>query len=355
MKGTLFMKKNQKLLFFAGVFLLCVIAYYGISYFMDRIPSNDISVTGNTAGNLNNGGLFAEADGKVYFSNAYDNGRLYSMNADETGFTRLSTSRAGSINVGGKYLYYYLDSSGSGSGLGYVIRTYGIFRSKLNGKKAKCLDRSAAVTMQLAGDYLYYQRYNNKDFTKLYKIKTDKSGQQLVSDNIINPAGCHNGIIYFNGTGKDHYLYALDTRTDNISTVYEGNLWFPAYHDGYIYYMDVSSDYRLCRYSLSENAVEVLTHDRVDTFNVGDFNIYYQKNSTESPALMRMNLDGSNPEVVAEGNYENLHLTSNYAYFNAFGAETPVYHTPVVGPVNVSVFSAPVGEDAPKETDAEEE
>ena len=55
---------------------------------------------------------------------------------------------------------------------------------------------------------------------------------------------------------------------------------------------------------------------------------------------MRMNLDGSNPEVVAEGNYENINLTSTYAYFNAFGASTPVYHTPVNGPVNVTTFSA---------------
>lgn len=334
------MKKNWKVLLFAGVILILLIASSLITSFTGKIPSNDISITGNTAGNLNNGGLYAESSGKVYFSNAYDNGCLYSMNTDETELKKLSNSQASSINVGGEFLYYYMDSSGGGTGLGYVIRTYGIYRSGLDGKNSECLDRNAAVTMQLAGDYLYYQRYTNQDFTKFYKVKTDKSENILVSDSIINPAACYNGIIYFNGTEKDHYLYALDTRTDTISTIYKGNLWYPAYYAGYIYYMDVSENYRLCRYSLADNIVEILTSDRVDTFNVGDNYIYYQRNSSTEPALMRMHLDGSDPEVVAEGNYSNINLTSAYAYFNAFGEDVPVYHTPVNGPVNVTPFTA---------------
>lgn len=317
--------------------LACLIC---LKQFMGKIPSNDISLTGNTGGNLNNHGLFAESDGVVYFSNAYDGGRLYSMNADESDLKQLTTSAANSINVGGKYLYYYLDSSAGGTGLGYVVRTFGIYRSRLDGSNTKCLDRQASITMQLVGDYLYYQRYNNTDYTKFYKIKTDKSEQTLVSDEIINPAACHNGIIYFNGTGKDHYLYALDTRNDSITTIYEGNLWYPVYAQDYIYFMDVSSNYSLCRYSLSSGTVETLTTDRLDTYNVGSNYIYYQRSSETSPALMRMGLDGSNPEVVAEGVYTDINLTSYYAYFHPYGASTPIYHTPVNGPVQVTEFDA---------------
>lgn len=335
------MKKNWIALLFAGIVLLILIGLRVFSAFNSRVPDNDPSVTGNTAGNLNNSGLFAESDGRVYFSNTYDNGCLYVMNSDETDLKKLSSSRVNSINVGGNYLYYYMDSEGNGGdGMGFVVRTYGVYRSRLNGKDIKCLDRSASVTMQLCGDYIYYQRYNNKDFTKLYKVKTDKSENILVSDSIINPAACNNGTIYFNGTESDHYLYALDTATDTITTIYEGNLWFPAFKDGYIYYMDVSGNYRLCRYSLSENTVEILTNDRVDTFNVGEQYIYYQRTSATEPALMRMRLDGSSPEVVAEGNYSDINLTSTYAYFHAFGQDTPVYHTPVNGAVNVTTFAA---------------
>ena len=233
--------------------------------------------------------------------------------------------------------------------MGYVVRTYGVYRARLDGTHTKCLDRSAAVTMLLTGDYLYYQHYNNTDYTQLYKVKTDQSEPELVSKDIINPVACDNGVIYFSGTGRDHYLYSLDTRTDTISTIFEGNLCFPSYHDGYIYYMDISSDYRLCRYSLSENTVEILTNDRVDTFNVGDQFIYYQKNSSTEPALKRMRLDGSNPEIVAEGNFEKIHLTSAYAYFNAFGQSVPVYHTPVNGEIYITPFSAALEAAAPEQ------
>ena len=332
------MKKQWKPIVICFSILVILTGLTVLKHLSGRVPANDITVTGNTGGNLNNHGLFAESNGKVYFSNAYDGGRLYSMNADETDLKRLSSSSANSINVGGNYLYYYLDSSSGGTGLGYVVRTFGVYRSKLDGSETKCLDRQAAVTMQLVGDYIYYQRYNNTDYTKFYKVKTDKSEQVLVSDEIINPAACSNGIIYFNGTSKDHFLYALDTRTDSITTVYQGNLWYPVYADNYIYYMDVSSDYCLCRYSLSTGSVETLTTDRLDTFNVGTDYIYYQKSSQEAPALMRMHLDGSNPEIVAEGVYSDINLTSSYVYFHPYNADTPVYHTPANGPINVTEF-----------------
>ena len=334
------MKNNWKYILFPALLILFLTLTLIISSLRDRIPSNDISVTGNTAGNLNNHGLFCELDGKVYFSNAYDNGSLYSMNADETEVRKLVTGNISSINAAGDYLYYFMDTAGSGTGFGYMLRTYGVYRSKANGNGSVCLVRDGCVTMQLVGDYLYYQRYNNQDFTKFYKLKTDKSENILVSDEIINPAACNNGIIYYNGQNKDHYLYALDTRTDTSSIVYEGNLWYPVYQNGYIYYMDVGENYRICRYSLAEQTVEVLTHDRADSFNVGNSYIYYQKNDADSPALMRMRLDGSEPEVVAEGIYENINITSGYVYFNEFNSEVPVYHTPSEGAVNVTTFTA---------------
>ena len=53
-----------------------------------------------------------------------------------------------------------------------------------------------------------------------------------------------------------------------------------------------------------------------------------------------MRLDGSQNEVVAAGIYENINATSEYVYFNAYDAPTPVFHTPLYGPVSVSTFTA---------------
>lgn len=333
------MKNNAKVLIVIGILIIGL----GVSLFLSnratQVPDNPVSTTGNTAGNLNNGGLFCEDEGIVYFSNTYDNGCLYSMNADETGLKKITTSTVSSINAAGNHLYYFMDSSSGGTGLGYIIRTFGIYRSEKNGENTTCLLKDGCITMQLVGNHLYYQRYNNKDFTNVYKIKTDKSENVPVADFLFNPVAAHNGIIYYNGQEKDHYLYALDTATDESSVVYEGNLWYPAYHEGYIYFMDVSENYRLCRYHLTDNYVEVLTNDRVDTFNVGTSYIYYQKNDADTPGIWRMRLDGSSAEQVAEGIYRNIHLTSRYAYFQAYGDDMTIYHTPVEGSVNVSEFT----------------
>lgn len=321
-----------------------VIGAFVYSILSERVKMNDGYATGNTAGNLNNGGLFCESGNTVFFSNPYDGGCLYSMTPDEGHMKKLSSASVSSINADENYVYYYLDSSKAGQGIGYMQRTYGIYRSTHDGKKLACLKRGNVISMQLAGHYLYYQFFNNqnKNGTELHKIKIDKSEEQRVADYIINPASHANGKIYFNGTENDHYLYSLDTYTDTISLLWDGNLWNPVYDNGYFYYMDIDSEYRLCRYSTFDNTVEILTQDRVDFFNICGDHIYYQNSSADDPALKRMYKDGSNLEVVADGVFHHINATSRYVYFSASDRATPVYKTPITGAVRVTTFDAAV-------------
>ena len=334
-------KKN--IIILCSVFVIALLILAAAS-FTGRISMNDENTVGNTAGNLNNKGLFCESDGIVYFSNAYDGNALYSMNPDETEMKKLSVNSVSYINTGGDYLYYYMESgtneSNTGTGLGYMGRTAGIYRTKKNGKRTVCLSRTYSNIVQLCGNYLYYQAYDTKKGTTLNKIKINKTDETVVANYIINPACFVDGKIYYNGTQKDHYLYALNTSTDNSSVVWQGNIWNPVYIDNYVYYMDVANNYRLCRYSMSQDVIEVLTNDRVDFFNVYDYYIYYQQSSRTAPALKRMYLDGSNAEVVAEGIFENINITSEYVYFNEYNAPLPVYKTSTYGGVYVTTFDA---------------
>ena len=336
-KGNLYMKNSVKAILIIGAVVLILAGVSVTGAFLNRIPKNPISTTGNTAGNLNNDGLFAESEGVVYFSNSFDSGCMYSMNPDETNIKKINHSNTKNILTGGDYLYYYMDTSDGGQGMGYVVKTFGLYRSKNNGRDAKCLDREAIVQMQLVGDYIYYQRYNNKDFTKLCRIRTDKKDFETISDSVINPVCAYNGEIYFNGTEKDHYLYVLNTQNNEISTLYEGNMWFPSYSNGYIYFLDVGNKLRLARFNLSDHVTEILTKESVDTFNVGDFYVYFQT-SGKNPALYRMELNGQNPEKISDGVFNSLNLTDRYLYFKAFGDDTTMYHTPVIGDINVSIF-----------------
>jgi len=341
-QGDIMQKKKQSSTLFIIIAVILVILIAVIAFFSNRIAPVPEGTIGNTGGNLNNRGLFCEYDGKVYFSNAYDDGALYSMNPDETNIKKLNNSKAEYINAGGKYLVYYQKgSSTSGTGnIKFVGAMNGIYRSKLNGKNAVCLDDDPSGTLLLVDDYVYYAHYDTDTALTLRKIRLDKKKSQTLTDYWINPAACLNGIIYYNGTGDDHYLYAWDTGTDTSSTVWEGNMWNPVISGDYIYYMNVADNYRLYSYSLLDGSDRVLTEDRVDTFNVYEDIIYYQANSSTEPALKRMNTDGSGLLTVADGNYTNINITSEYVYFTGFNSEVPVYKTSTFGPVYVETFDA---------------
>ncbi len=317
--------------------IVFILAFLGLfSHLKDRVKLSPADTVGNTAGNLNNGGFFCEAGGKVYFSNAYDNGHLYCMNPDGTDIRKLLSTKVKYLCADENYLYYYQQSSSGQAGLGYVLSTYGIYRSSFKAKDIQCLTRDAVYDMQLTNNHVYYTTVAEEG-PQLRKVKIDKSENTVVEYRAINPTCAAEGVIYYNGVSSNHYLYSLDPATDSSSVVWQGNLWDPVYDSGYIYYLDVENDYRLCRYSLAEDRVEILTHDRIDCFNVGGGYIYYQANSVLSPALKKMNTDGSNVEIVSEGNYTEINMTSRYVYFKLFGTESPIYQVPL-GTTSVSTF-----------------
>ncbi len=335
------MTNKQKNIVALSLALVILIALILCILFVGRIPENEADTVGNTPGNLNNGGYFCESDGRVYFANAYDNYSLYSMNPDESDMVKLNSGSVSSINAAGKYLYYYMISGGEGStGLGSIGQIGGIYRSTKKGKSTAGLGRCNIVSMQLCGNYLYYETYSTQNGTTLDKIRIDKTDQQTVAREIINPNCFVNGRIYYNGKTEDNYLHALDVRTDRSSVIWQGDLWNPIVQGNYVYYMDISEDYRLCRYDMNNQVVEVLTNERLDMFNVYDSYIYYQVSSADAPALKRMRTDGSSQELVREGIYQNINITSEYVYFNAFNESTPVYRTYTYGPVNVTTFEA---------------
>lgn len=331
------MKKNTKNILVIIIFLAIIIGIALLSSLklpVKKIPDDTI---GNTAGNLNNSGLFCEYNGKVYFSNGNDNGTLYVMNSDETEVQKLNDSHVSFINASEKYLVYYQSGTAAESGLGSLVSNMGIYRSNLKGNQVKCLDDSICTALVLSGNHIYYQHYNNQEYTRLYKADIGGKETWEVDNRIINPNCVVNGTIYFNGTEVDHYLYGLNTKNDTITTIWAGNVWNPIVDNNYVYYMDLSNHYGLSRYSFLDNSVEILTNDRVDSFNVYGNMIYYQTAGKE-PALKRMHTDGSENELVMDGTYSNINITSQYVYFTPFKSEYPVYHTSTFGKINVTKF-----------------
>lgn len=320
------MNTKQKRIIIGIVVTLLLVTLFVIMIFLKRVSMNPDGTVGNTAGNLNNSGLFCEYNGTVYFANSFDGSSLYAMNPDETDIRRLASLEVQNILAGGKYLYYFQTGSTSTSGIGQVRGRRSFNRCDLYGKDTATLTTDVVVTAQLVNNYLYMLTSTNSG-PSFYKMKIDKTDKAVLSELSINPACAQNGVIYYNGVETDHYLYALNTANDTVSEVWAGNLWYPVLSDNYVYYLDVAENYRLCRYSLSQGVIEVLTNDRVDCFNIGGGFIYYQKNDSTSPQLICMRTDGSNAFPVADGTYTDINMTSRYVYFRAFDDHYTTYHS----------------------------
>ena len=199
---------------------------------------------------------------------------------DRTSKKRRSAS-VQNILAGGKFLYYYQTGASGDAGIGALRTVRSFNRCKLNGSDVTGLTRDPISTAQLVGSNLYIMTVDDNG-PLFYRMKIDKSDKTELSNFEISPASAVNGTIYYNGTQDNHYLYAMNTATDGVSTVWDGNLWYPIVQGDYVYYMDVENNYRLCRYSLSRNEIEVLTNERIDCFNVGYGYVYYQVNGEEA-------------------------------------------------------------------------
>ena len=74
--SEVYMSNKKKLLIvFCSLFVVLATLTL-LTKIQEHIPANASGTVGNTAGNLNQIGLFCEHDGTVYFSNAYENGSL---------------------------------------------------------------------------------------------------------------------------------------------------------------------------------------------------------------------------------------------------------------------------------------
>ncbi len=287
---------------------------------------NEENLIGNTAGNLNNGGYFCESDGIVFFANSYDGNRLYSMNLDESNIQKVCDSVVQYINADSKNIYYYQVEAGKESAVGIPAKFNGIYYINRKGGSIHCLDKTPCKVVKLLGNHIYYQRYDTKKIElSLYEVDLLKQSTKQLLEDEVNPACMIGNNIYYTGVLDQKYLNTYDVTTGESFVLNEETTWNPDVQGDYVYYMDMQNGYKLTRYQLSTREVTVLSKDRVDLFLVTDNEIFYQRNSTTNAALMVMNKDGSNPQVIAEGNYSDLNATRQNLYFHAFGSTVPLY------------------------------
>lgn len=335
------MKKTVLFIVIAVLLVGGVIGGVVLSKYLSRIPENPSGTIGNTSGNLNNKGLVCESDGYIYFANLADNHYLYRMKTDGTEPEKLIDVPVAYINSGGDYLYFYFDDPGGTKFMGVAGRMSGIFRLKKGEKDFVCLDKCTSGVLNLIDNTLYYEHYDNTNGMQLYRSSLDGKDNGLAVDEIINPACVVGGDIYY--SEQDSQLLKIYRVGGHEGRVFMDYAVYNPVADGSdLYFLNMHDDYCLYRYSLSSGELVKITNERVDTFNVYGNVIFYQRN--QNPALIRVNKDGSDAIVIAEGNYENINCTETYTFYSPF-KEDAMYITHTFGGNGESASFNPISSD----------
>ncbi len=287
---------------------------------------DDPNTSGNTSGNLLNGGLFCESNDKIYFTNPLDDNSLYSINTDLSHPKKLSNDNASYINAAGDYIFYTRRNdkkTTTGEGLLSLSAT-GLFRLTKDGKHLGKLYEEPTQTANLSGNYVYYQHYDKKKGLELYSAKIDGSSNDQLSDEGIAPYIVENGMIYFTGQDKDHMIHSMNTNGSGKNVIYEGNCTSLIKAGEHLYYMDMNQDYALARINLDGTDPQILINNRLATYNVdeSESSAYYQVDDGKNNGLYRLDLENNEIELLAAGNYNFLHLISNYLFYESYDGDT---------------------------------
>lgn len=326
--------------------IICVLLIGGAAgvitwkYLSSRVQYNDTYVNGNTAGNLYNGGLFCESEGKIFFSNPDDLNRLYCMDINGGGLKKLSDDTAMFINADSHYVYYVRRNKYQ-KDQAFAVFSFNnnsLCRIPRNGGTVTILDEDPCIYATLIGNYIYYLHYDNEDATSLYKVGIDGKDKTMLSKEYMFTCSALGQYFYYDGV-SDGMLYEYDTANDTSRMVYDCQCFKPIVtSDDNVYYMDVSKDNALVHTNIQFGNPNTLTDDSIDLYNVYGSYIYYQRyDPKEGSALCIIKNDGTEARVLMEGDFSNIHITSYYIYFTDYKTGQ-IFYTPTANPGKLSVF-----------------
>ncbi len=222
----------------------------------------------------------------------------------------------------------------------------GIYRCALNGKKTTSLSNATCDGLLLLGNSLYYTNFSeNSDspdsaLVTLASIPTNGGEALLLADGHPQLGTISNGILYYSSMESNYTLCTYNPSTGGLDIAAGQSMYQPIIQNDVVYYLDIHDDYHLKAYSLYDGNIWTIVSERVDCFNVMNGIIYYQNCDPDFYALKRIYIDGTGEEIVTDGVYHNINMTSEYVYFTEFNNDLPVYQTPTFGAVNVTTFDA---------------
>ncbi len=323
-----------------AVIVVVVIAVIVIGGFLvrglsDMTRSSTPGISGNTAGNLYNYGLFCDDGERYYFSNYKDQGMLYSMSHDLKDFKLVTNDVARYINADEHYLFYsrmnnLKDESARSI---FIFYSNGIFRIGKNGRNLKMLWNQPIGSLLLYDNELYYQYYMEGEELSTHKLSIDaKNDSYLFSDESV-AVSLNDNKLYYAGVRKDRCLHAANIIDGTEVSSLNGGFFNPiATADG-IYFIDVNNGYKLSFCLADGSDLRVIADKRCSTFNLSadGRKIYYQYDNGKESGLFEYDVDDASESRIKSGNYKWINIVGEHCFFYEFDESKVYRYTPSSG------------------------
>lgn len=257
-------------------------------------------VTGNTVGNLNNGGWYVADKEWIYFSNLQDSGRLYKQKKDGTEFQKIDDGvYAGSLNLMNGKLYYIAENNK-------------LFSMDTDGSNKKLiidfvLGRNL---LTVAGDWIYYTQGSSPN-KPLYRMKTDGTNKTLLEQYGLSSLAVYGGQIYY--TIDSSKLFVMDLDGRHKKKLLEGGYISSIVLNGHIMYFN----YKEHLYTMNTDGTglaEISDHSARE-INLRGNSLYYSNTSEYSKKLFRINLTDYTSEKLSDDKTTNIHIIDNKLYY----------------------------------------
>jgi len=259
--------------------------------------------SGNTPCNILNTGFAAMDDNWVYFS---DDTGLFKMKKDNTQKVKVCDDRATYLNVSGDYIYFNSYDKGE------------IFRAKTDGTGREKISDDDGSYISISGDSIYYinRDFRNENLVRgLYSMDIDGNNKKILDRGIVSSAAVMGRWIYYL---KDNRLFRIKDDGTGKNLVSSDHIMDMGIYDGWIYYNTYSlgRDLSLCKIK-PDGSGKTKIASNIGNFNIYGGWIYYSLtfSNSQSWAFYKMKTDGTENTRLVDVAPSNISILDDFIYY----------------------------------------
>lgn len=245
--------------------------------------------------------------------------------ADAPGNTNGNLSNGGLAVLQDEWVYFSKFEEGS-------IKLYKI---KTDGSGEAKVSDAAAMYLNVAGDWIYY--IDGMEY-KMYKMKTDGTGKSKLSDDLTASMAVLNDWIYYinlNGNTGNPKLCKIRADGSEMTELGGDNPSAFSIDGGWIYFVNASDDSRLYRMKTDGTKKGKLGDDTVTAMIADDGWIYYI--SSGDSKFYKMKQDGTGKAAVGDDTATLMNVDGGWIYYANGSDEDKLYKMKTDGSGKVKV------------------